>query len=266
MIGNFIETLRDYTNDFDLVGIIGLFIDVALTIVLFILIYKILRIKIQRKRIIVIMLIIFLIYGILYVFQFNITLTIINFLIFWSFGVLIIVYSQEIKLFVDNAFHSNRNESIFTNEEEKYEVIDILVKTAQYLSKRKIGALMTIEREDNLDNIIEKSIQINGNISVELLTTLFTIGTATHDGAVIIRKNKIMCAGAYLPSTDKYDVPKTLGTRHRAAIGISERYDAVTIVISEETGNVSITSDGIINIDINAEELTETLEQYLLVK
>lgn len=75
-----------------------------------------------------------------------------------------------------------------------------------------------------------------------------------------------MCAGAYLPSTDKYDVPKTLGTRHRAAIGISERYDAVTIVISEETGNVSITSDGIINIDINAEELTETLEQYLLVK
>ena len=87
-----------------------------------------------------------------------------------------------------------------------------------------------------------------------------------HDGAVIIRKNRIMCAGAYLPSTDRYDVPKSLGTRHRAAIGISERYDAITIVVSEETGNISITADGAIEQALSDEKLTELLESYLIVK
>ena len=75
-----------------------------------------------------------------------------------------------------------------------------------------------------------------------------------------------MCAGAYLPSTDKYDVPKSLGTRHRAAIGISERSDAFTIVVSEETGNVSVTIDGNIMMKINIERLEELLDRYLILK
>lgn len=209
---------------------------------------------------------ILLLYAVIYVFQFRITLNIINFLIFWSFGIIVIVYSQEIRHFIEATFHSTRSENIFSSEEEKYAVIDILINSVSYLSKRRVGALITLEREDNLDQLIEKAIPIKGVITEELLTTLFYVGTATHDGAVIIRKNRIMCAGAYLPSTDKYDVPKSLGTRHRAAIGLSERYDAITIVVSEETGNISITSDGVINIGITIEELKETLEQYLLVK
>lgn len=266
MLTNFIEKLKEYTQNFSRAGIITLIIDITLTILIFILIYRILRIKVHRKRIIVLILSIIFLYAVIYVFQFHITLSVLNFLIFWSFGIIIIIYNQEIRHLVEAAFHSTRNENVFSSEEEKYAVIDTLVNASSYLSKRRVGALITIEREDSLDSIIDKAIPIKGVISEELLTTLFFVGTATHDGAVIIRKNRIMCAGAYLPSTDKYDVPKSLGTRHRAAIGVSERYDAITIVISEETGYISITSDGIININITIEELKETLEQYLLVK
>ncbi|MFA6890002.1 MAG: DNA integrity scanning protein DisA nucleotide-binding domain protein, partial [Bacilli bacterium] len=159
-----------------------------------------------------------------------------------------------------------RNENLFTTTEEKHQVIETLVNASVYLSKRHIGALITIEREDSLNALIDKAIFIKSVLSEELLTTLFFVGTATHDGAVIIRKNRIMCAGAYLPTTDKYDVPKSLGTRHRAAIGISERYDAITIVISEETGNISLTSDGVIEVGITEDQLQEMLERYLIVK
>jgi len=261
-----INKLKEYTQGFSDAGIIRLIIDIVLTILFIFLIYKFLRIKVHRKRIILLILSILVIYAVLYALQLRITLSIFNFLIFWSFGIIIIIYNQEIRHFVENAFHSTRNENAFSSEEEKYAVIDILVNASMYLSKRKVGALITIEREDSLDSLIEKAIPIRGVISEELLTTLFFVGTATHDGAVIIRKNRIMCAGAYLPSTDKYDVPKSLGTRHRAAIGISERYDAITIVVSEETGNISITNDGIINIGLTIDELRETLEQYLIVK
>ena len=91
--------------------------------------------------------------------------------------------------------------------------------------------MITFEREDSLNTFIEKAIPINGVITQELLTTIFTPGTACHDGAIIIRKNRIMCAGAYFPSTDKYDIPKSFWNPHRAAIGISEKYDALTIVL-----------------------------------
>ena len=145
-------------------------------------------------------------------------------------------------------------------------IVNIICDSAVYLSERRIGALITLERSDNLDTFIDKAILIQGLVTEELLTSLFFVGSATHDGAVIVRKNKIMCAGAYLPSTDKYDVPKSLGTRHRAAIGVSEKYDAVTVIVSEETGKISITVDGIIQLDLSKDSLRELLSQYLLTK
>ena len=185
---------------------------------------------------------------------------------FWSIGILVILYSQELKHALETSFHNNTNSSVYSTEEEKMNVINIVVSSAEYLSERRIGALICIERSDSLDSFIEKSIIIKGNITQELLTSLFFTGTATHDGAVIVRKNSIMCAGAYLPSTDKYDVPKALGTRHRAAIGLSEKYDAVTVVVSEETGNISITIDGIIQQNLTLDKLREKLSQYLMSK
>lgn len=266
MFDQFIELIKEYYDNLTTQGIIRLAIDGFITLLLLFFIYKFLRIKLHHKKIYLFIVFAIIFYALINMFQLTITIKIVNFLLFWSFGIIIIVYSQEIKHLIDSSFHTARNENAFSTEEEKQQVIDILIRTATYLSKRRIGALITIEREDNLNAFIDKAILIKGVISEELLTTIFTVGTATHDGAVIIRKNKIMCAAAYLPSTDKYDLPKSLGTRHRAAIGISERYDAITIVVSEETGNISVTADGTIDIGLTEEKFREILERYLIVK
>ena len=185
---------------------------------------------------------------------------------FWSVGVLVIIYNQEIKHAIESGLSNNASGSVYSSDEEKMSVVNAIVEAASYLSERRIGALVSIERNDNLDSFINKAIYIKGNITEELLTSLFFVGSATHDGAVIVRKNFIMCAGAYLPSTDRYDVPKSLGTRHRAAIGLSEKYDAITVVVSEETGMVSVTVDGVIQMDLSKDRLREILSQYLLSK
>jgi diadenylate cyclase len=261
-----ISDLQTYTRGWSLLGIIRLFLDLALSSSFFVILYRLIRKRMKGYRLLVIILGFFGIYGISYVLDLKIFLIILEYIIFWSFGALIIIYNQEVKHTLDYFFTSSRSVSLFSSKEEKKEIIMTLCNTADFLSKRRIGALITIEREDSLNVFIEKAIQINGNVTQEILTTIFTPGTACHDGAVIIRKNKVMCAGAYLPSTDKYDIPKFLGTRHRAAIGISEKTDALTIVVSEETGYISITIDGIINLNLSIERVREMLDTHLLNK
>lgn len=265
-LDKFIQYFREYTNDFSTVGIIALIVDILLLLALIIFIAKVLKIKFKAKKLLVFIAVIAVIYGVTYFFNFNITFTILKIIAFWSIGILVILYSQEIRHAIETGLHTNSNDSVYNSEEEKMHVVNTIVNAASYLSERKIGALISIERNDSLDAFIDKAIYIKGNITEELLTSLFFVGSATHDGAVIIRKNYIMCAGAYLPSTDKYDVPKSLGTRHRAAIGLSEKYDAVTVVVSEETGKISVTVDGVIQIDLTKDRLREFLAQYLLSK
>src|SRR5699024_4122824 len=116
--------------------------------------------------------------------------------------------------------------------------------SCNYMAKRRIGALITIERETGIDDYAETGIPINGNITHELLTNIFTPNTPLHDGAVIIKSEKIVAAACYLPLSENPLISKELGTRHRAAIGVSEVTDALTIVVSEETGNISCTKNG----------------------
>ncbi len=111
------------------------------------------------------------------------------------------------------------------------------------MSKRRIGALITIQMDTGLEDYIETGIELNAEITGELLINIFIPNTPLHDGAVIIRDNKIAVAAAYLPLSESNLIPKELGTRHRAAVGISEVTDALTVVISEETGEVSITKN-----------------------
>ena len=261
-----INYFKQYTNNFSTTGIISLVIDILLVIGLLYFIYRVLNIKFKAKRLIIFIFVIILLFGGSYLLDFEITFGILKVLAFWSIGILVISYSQEIRHALESGLHTNSSGSAFTTEEEKMNIVNIICDSAVYLSERRIGALITLERSDNLDTFIDKAILIQGLVTEELLTSLFFVGSATHDGAVIIRKNKIMCAGAYLPSTDKYDVPKSLGTRHRAAIGVSEKYDAVTVIVSEETGKISITVDGIIQLDLSKDSLRELLSQYLLTK
>ena len=140
-----------------------------------------------------------------------------------------------------------------------------LMSSVDFLSKRKIGALITVERNVNLTPFINKALMINADVSKELLTSIFIPSTPLHDGAVIIRGNKILCAKTYYPSTERTDLPMTYGTRHRAAIGISEQSDALTIVVSEETGNVSVTINRQMEYNVSKETLNLYFEKFLQI-
>ncbi len=146
------------------------------------------------------------------------------------------------------------------------ELADKLLDTVDFLSNRKIGALITIERNINLSAFISKAMMINAPVSSELLASIFIPTTPLHDGAVIIRNNSILCAKAYYPSTERTDLPLHFGTRHRAAIGISEQTDALTIVVSEETGYVSVAINRQLDYNVSKETLNLYFEKYLKIR
>lgn len=138
-----------------------------------------------------------------------------------------------------------------------------LIKALDFLSGNKIGAIITFEKTIRLKEHISSSYEILAPLNAELLSTIFYPNTPLHDGAVIIRRNEIIYAGAYYPSSEKLDIPKQLGSRHRAAIGISEVSDSLTIVVSEQTGNISVAIDGYLDLNVTKEKLIKYLETHL---
>ncbi len=146
-------------------------------------------------------------------------------------------------------------------EEEIKNIVEELVKAVGFLSTQKIGALIVIERETGLSEIVETGTQINGNISSGLLINTFIPNTPLHDGAVVIRKGRILAAGCLLPLTDNPNISRALGTRHRAGIGITEKSDSMAIVVSEETGDISIAENGKIRRFLDTESLSQILFQ-----
>ena len=150
------------------------------------------------------------------------------------------------------------------NEVEWDHVIDDVVSATMTMSANKIGALIVFERSVGLDDRIDTGIRIEGLVSKELLGNIFIVNTPLHDGAVIIRENRIMAAGCLLPLTRDHNLSTELGTRHRAAIGMSEQADCVIVVVSEETGIVSYTYGGHIYRGQDAESLKNILRNYLV--
>ena len=138
--------------------------------------------------------------------------------------------------------------------------IDELVKASYEMAKHKTGALIVIEQEINLQDYINTGIDIDAFVSNQLLINIFEHNTPLHDGAVIIRGNRIVSATCYLPLSDNMDLSKELGTRHRAGAGISEATDAFVIIVSEETGKVSIAQNGQLVRNVDGEYLRNKLE------
>ena len=153
-----------------------------------------------------------------------------------------------------------------TDEDAKEKLIENLVAAIAYLSSRKIGAIITIEKTQNLNTYIEKGVKLDAEVTVELLKTIFFPNTALHDGAVIIRGNRIMCAGTFYTPSDKPDINSELGSRHRAAIGISEDSDAFTVVVSEESGKISTTLGGTITQGLSEEALRLSLTNHIIIQ
>lgn len=138
-------------------------------------------------------------------------------------------------------------------------VVDEIVEAVASLSRQKIGALIVMERQTGLNEIVETGTKIEGIVSSDLLINIFIPNTPLHDGAVIIKDDKIKAAACFLPLTDNSGLSKELGTRHRAALGISERSDGLSIVVSEETGAISIAENGTISRYLDAKTLRKIL-------
>lgn len=142
--------------------------------------------------------------------------------------------------------------------------IDTICDACEILSTKKTGALIVFERTTKIGDIVASGTVIDAEISVELILNIFFVNSPLHDGAMVIRSNRILGAGCFLPLTQNNDLNKDLGTRHRAAIGISENSDAIAVVVSEETGYISTASGGNITRGYNKNELKRELQKQLL--
>lgn len=129
-------------------------------------------------------------------------------------------------------------------QEESQRLVEEVGEATASLSRQKIGALIVIEKNTGLNEVVETGTRIEGSVSRALLINIFTPNTPLHDGAVVIRKSKIMAAGCFLPLTDNANLNKELGTRHRAGLGITEKSDALVVIVSEETGAISMAENG----------------------
>ncbi|MEK6714085.1 MAG: diadenylate cyclase CdaA [Nitrospirota bacterium] len=155
---------------------------------------------------------------------------------------LIILFQPEIKKALAQMGQNPLTQRLIQMEESKY--IEEIIRASVSMASKKIGAIIVIERNTELKDLVEMGIQLDARITRELLTSIFLPYSPIHDGAVIIKGDRIAAAGCFLPLTLSADVSKALGTRHRAAIGVTEETDAVVIVVSEETGDISVSIDG----------------------
>ncbi|AGL88329.1 hypothetical protein LBFF_0418 [Limosilactobacillus fermentum F-6] len=184
----------------------------------------------------------------------------------WGVIAMVVIFQPEIRRGLEHLGRGTMFTRTKTENEEEEALITQLDQAIQYMSKRRIGALIAIEMDTGLEEYIETGIPLDAEVTGALLINTFIPNTPLHDGAVIVKGGRIAVAAAYLPLSDSKLIPKELGTRHRAAVGISEVTDALTIVISEETGGVSITKDNELIRDMTQENYLKFLRAHLYKK
>ncbi|SNX54430.1 diadenylate cyclase CdaA [Thermoanaerobacterium sp. RBIITD] len=176
---------------------------------------------------------------------------------------LLIVFQPELRRALESLGRSEFiRRNFFIINDEVQDITDVIIEicdAVQFLSRSKIGALIVLERNTGLNELIETGISLDSKISSELLINTFIPNTPLHDGAVIIRGDRIMAAGCFLPLTDNQNLSTELGTRHRAAIGVTEVSDAVSVIVSEETGTISLAQNGRISRHLDIKTLKEVL-------
>ena len=173
------------------------------------------------------------------------------------FIVIIVLFQSEIRRALTRV---GKNPFGQVADEEGEELIEELARAANALANRKIGAIIVVERETGLSDYIEEGVPIDAKVNRDLLISIFLPMSPIHDGAVIVRKGRIIAAGCFFPLATDVEIDKDLGTRHRAAIGISEESDAIVIVVSEERGAVSLIHQGKTFFNLDIDNLRERLE------
>ena len=180
---------------------------------------------------------------------------VLEYVIMWGPLAIIIIFQPEIREVLEHLGRSQllgRHKTLTIDEREK--LVFETIQSMEYLRKTKIGALIIIERDISLNEYIDKSIKLYADLTSELLISIFFPNNPLHDGAVIIQGNRITSAGAVLPVSDNQNISSRLGTRHRAALGISEVSDAIVLVVSEETGRISIAINSELHYNISIDE------------
>lgn len=190
---------------------------------------------------------------------------------FMTYGIilLIIIFQPELRRALEQ-LGTNKISKFFGIDKDiatktKENIYKIVVATSE-LSKHKTGALIVIERDIRLKDILETGIILDSEISPQLLVNIFKPKTPLHDGAVIISENKISAAACMLPLANDINISKGIGTRHRSAIGISKESDAIAVVVSEETGKISLAKDGNLILDVNEDALKQILIKNVVIK
>ena len=178
--------------------------------------------------------------------------------------VLVILFQPELRKMLERMGRSRLfakgNRKNLDDDRER--LINEIIQTVVDLSRRRVGALIVFERKTGLQDVIETGTQLNAEISAPLLENIFEPNTPLHDGAVVIREDQVMAAACILPLAEASGVSRELGTRHRAAVGITENTDAAVIVVSEETGIVSFASDGTLKRPYSIDELKRFLNSF----
>ena len=182
--------------------------------------------------------------------------------------ILIVVFAPELRRSLEQ-LGTNKFRSFFgiapkSLENKTKETVYMVAIAATEMAKKKTGALIVLERDIKIQDIISTGIAINSEVSPQLLCNIFVPNTPLHDGAVIISDNKIAAAACMLPLSDDPEISKEFGTRHRAAIGASKNSDSIVVVVSEETGKISIAKDGTLIVDVKEEALKKVLLKNML--
>lgn len=173
---------------------------------------------------------------------------------------IIIIFQPEIRKALEHIGRTSFvDKIIYEDEETMIGVVNEIVNSVEALAKEKVGALIVIEQMTGLGDIINTGTKINGDVSSALLQNIFVVNTPLHDGATIIRNDKIVAAGCFLPLTNDDKLNKQLGTRHRAGIGVTEVTDCITIIVSEETGVISMALNGRLLRNYDKEKLRNVL-------
>ena len=190
---------------------------------------------------------------------------------FMPYGViaLIVIFQPELRRMLEQ-LGTNKITKYFGLDKDlatktKEDIYKVVIAALE-LAKSKTGGLIVIERDIQISDIIDTGIKVDAEVSPQLIVNLFTPNTPLHDGAVIISKNKIAAAACILPLADDRDIAKELGTRHRAGIGISKESDAIAVIISEETGKISVAKDGTLIADVKEDSLRNILIKNVITK
>ncbi len=192
---------------------------------------------------------------------------ILDYVITWGPLALIVIFQPEIRNVLEYLGRSQllgRHKVLTVDERER--VVYEITNAMDYLKKARIGALIIIERDNSLTDYIEKSKKIYADISSDLLISIFFPNNPLHDGGVIIQGDKITSAGAVFPTSENMKISKRLGTRHRAALGISEISDCISLIVSEETGRLSVAMNGELNYNLTTDEIKLILLEELRPK